>query len=81
MQIRRRSTLWFLLPVVFNVLGGIIAYFAIRDDDPKRAKSCLFLGIVLAAIPILLFVVPVLVGITILPHFMPHIPVQHYNYM
>lgn len=81
MQIRRRSTLWFLLPVVFNVLGGIIAYFAIRDDDPKKARSCLFLGIALAAIPVLLFVVPVLVGITILPHFMPRIPMQHMNYI
>ena len=81
MQVRRRSTLWFLLPVVFNLLGGIVAYFAIRDDDPKKARSCLFLGIVLAAIPILLFVVPVLVGITILPHFMPTIPMQHMNYI
>ena len=80
MQIRRRSTLWFLLPIVFNVLGGIVAYFAIRDDDPKRAKSCLLLGVVLATIPILLFVVPILIGITILPHFMPN-PVQHMNYV
>ena len=81
MQVRRRSTLWFLLPVVFNVLGGIVAYFAIRDDDPKKARSCLFLGIVLAAIPILLFVVPVVVGITVLPRFMPNIPMQHMNYI
>lgn len=81
MQIRRRSMLWFLLPVVFNVLGGIVAYFAIRDDDPKRARSCLLLGITLAAIPVLLFVVPLLVGIAVLPHFMPHVPLQHLNYM
>ncbi|NHI04063.1 hypothetical protein DYY67_1438 [Candidatus Nitrosotalea sp. TS] len=57
MQIRRRSSLWFLLPVVFNVLGGIVAYFVIRDDDPRKARSCLLLGIILAAIPILLFAV------------------------
>lgn len=81
MQIRRRSSLWFLLPVAFNILGGIVAYFAIRDDDPKKARSCLLLGIVLAAIPILLFAIPILIGITILPHFMPHIPMQHMNYM
>ena len=81
MQIRRRSTLWFLLPILFNVLGGIVAYFAIRDDDPKKAKSCLLLGLVLAAIPILLFVLPILIGITILPHFIPQIPMQHMNYI
>jgi hypothetical protein len=80
-QIKRRSSLWFLLPVVFNVLGGIVAYFVIRDDDPKKARSCLLLGIVLAAIPMLLVAVPILIGITILPHFMPYIPMQHMNYM
>lgn len=80
-QIRRRSSLWFLLPVVFNILGGIVAYFAIRDDDPKKAKSCLLLGIVLAAIPVLLFAIPILIGITILPHFMPHMSMQHMNYV
>ncbi|MGI0045626.1 MAG: hypothetical protein ACREBB_00350 [Nitrosotalea sp.] len=81
MQIRRRSSLWFLLPIAFNLLGGLVAYFVIRDDDPKKARSCLLLGILLAAIPVLLFVVPVLVGITILPHFMPQIPMHPMNYM
>ena len=81
MQIRRRSSLWFLLPIVFNFIGGIVAYFAIRDDDPRKARSCLLLGIILAAIPVLLFVVPILVGITVLPHLMPHMPLQHMNYV
>jgi len=80
-QIRRRSSLWFLLPVVFNILGGIVAYFVIRDDDPKKARSCLLLGIILAAIPVLLFAVPILIGIAILPHFMPPVNVPHMNYM
>lgn len=70
-----------MLPVAFNVLGGIVAYFVIRDDDPKKARSCLLLGILLAAIPVLLFVVPVLVGIAVLPHFMPHMSMQHMNYV
>ena len=81
MQIRRRSTLWFLLPIVFNILGGIIAYFVIREDDPKKARNCLLLGISIAAIPILLFIVPILVGVAILPHFMPHVSVPYMNYM
>ena len=81
MQIRRRSSLWFLLPIVFNFIGGIVAYFAIRDDDPRKARSCLLLGIILAGIPVLVFVVPILVGITFLPHIMPHMPLQHMNYV
>jgi len=81
MQVRRRSSLWFLLPIIFNIFGGLVAYFVIRDDDPKRARSCLLLGTILAAIPVLLFVVPILVGVTILPHLMPHMSVQHMNYI
>ena len=80
-QIRRRSSFWFLLPVIFNILGGLVAYFVIRDDDPRKARSCLLLGAILAAIPILLIAVPLLVGITILPHFMPHIAPTPMRYM
>ena len=30
----------------------MIAYFVIKDDDPKKAKNCLYLGIILTAIGI-----------------------------
>jgi len=64
---------------VFNVIGGIIAFFIIREDDPRKARNCLYLGIILAAIPILLVVVPLLVGITLIPHVIPpSVPNSHY---
>lgn len=44
---RPRSNLWFLLPIFFGIIGGVIAYFIIRNDDPKKAKNCLYLGIAL----------------------------------
>lgn len=71
MQVKRRSSFWFLLPILFNIIGGIIAFFVIREDDPKKARNCLFLGLILAAIPVLLIVVPILVGITLIPHVVP----------
>jgi heme/copper-type cytochrome/quinol oxidase subunit 2 len=71
MQVRGRSSFWFLLPIIFNIIGGIIAYFVIKEDDPKKAKNCLYLGLILAAIPVLLIVVPILVGITLIPHVVP----------
>ena len=77
MQVGRRSSLWFLLPIVFNVIGGIIAYFVIKEDDPKKAKNCLYLGLILAAIPVLLIVVPILIGISLLPH-LPNPSNMHY---
>ena len=79
MQVGRRSSLWFLLPIVFNVVGGIIAYFVIKEDDPKKAKNCLYLGLILAVIPILLIIVPILIGITLLPH-LPN-PTSNMHYM
>jgi hypothetical protein len=78
MEIKRRSSFWFLLPIAFNIIGGIIVYFIIKEDDPKKAKNCLYLGIILAAIPILLIVVPLLIGVSLLPHLTTPISNMHY---
>ena len=51
---KKRSAWWFLLPIFFTIFGGLIAYFAIRSDDSKRAKDCLLLGIILFAIPLVI---------------------------
>jgi hypothetical protein len=69
MEIRKRSSLWFLLPILFNIIGGVIAYFIIKDDDPSKAKNCLWLGIILSAISITIFLIPLLIGISLLPHW------------
>ncbi len=51
---RPRSNFWFLLPIFLGLIGGIIAYFVLRQDDPKKGKNCLYLGIVLAIIGMML---------------------------
>jgi hypothetical protein len=78
MQVKRRSSFWFLLPIIFNVAGGIIAFFVIREDDPKKAKNCLYLGLILAAIPILLIILPIFIGISLLPHLAHTSSNMHY---
>ena len=45
-----RSNFWFLLPIFLSLIGGIIAYFILRHDDPKKAKNCLYLGIILQVV-------------------------------
>ncbi|MFN3653955.1 MAG: hypothetical protein ACK4TO_01330 [Candidatus Nitrosotenuis sp.] len=67
MEVRRRSAWWFLLPILFNVIGGVIAYFVIKEDDPKRAKNCLLLGIILTVIGFAIFLIPILIGISLMP--------------
>lgn len=47
---RYRSRWWFILPFTFNLPGGVVAYMAIRHDDPDKAKSCLLLGIIILGI-------------------------------
>jgi len=44
---RERSDLWFLLPIFVGIIGGIVAYFVLRKDDPKKAKNCMYLALVL----------------------------------
>ncbi len=51
---KQRSNWWFLLPIFLGIIGGIIAYFVLRKDDPRKAKNCLYLGIVLAIVGIVL---------------------------
>ena len=48
-----RSRAWYLVPIFFGLIGGIIAYFAIRRDDPQKAKKCLWVGNILTVINII----------------------------
>ena len=57
---KSRSNWWYLLPIFLGIIGGIIAYFAIRKDDPPKAKKCIYLSLILLAVGIfldLLFIV------------------------
>ena len=49
-----RSNAWFLLPIFLGLIGGIIAFFILRHDDPRKARNCLYLGVVLMIIGLLL---------------------------
>ena len=38
------SKAWYLLPIFFNIIGGIIAYILLRSKDEKMAKNMLYVG-------------------------------------
>jgi uncharacterized membrane protein YvbJ len=44
------TSLWYLLPVCFSVLGGIIGYVAVKDENKKMADDLLIIGIVICII-------------------------------
>ena len=41
-----RSRWWYLLPILFGLIGSIIAYFAIRRDDMIKARTCICIAVV-----------------------------------
>jgi hypothetical protein len=51
---RERSAWWYLVPILFSIIGGIVAYFVIKNDDPQKAKNCLIIGIVMFFIGIVI---------------------------
>ena len=51
---KSRSSWWYLLPIFLGIIGGIIAYFAIRKDDLPKAKKCIYLSLILFAVGIFL---------------------------
>jgi FtsH-binding integral membrane protein len=57
-----RSNAWFLLPIFFGMIGGIIAFFILRRDDPRKARNCLYIGIIFMIIGIIL---NILIGLTV----------------
>ncbi len=46
----RKSRWWYLLPIFFGIIGGIIAYLIVKNDDKPLAKNCLYLGIILTVV-------------------------------
>ena len=51
-----RSRWWYLLPVFLGVIGGVIAWVALKSYDEKLAKNCLILGVSIHIIEIMIFV-------------------------
>ena len=54
---KTRSNAWFLLPIFFGMIGGIIAFLIIRKDDSRKARNCLYVGIVFMIMGIILNIV------------------------
>ena len=59
--IKKPSKAWYLLPICFWILGGIISYACLRKRDPGRARNTLILGSLFFG----MFIALVLVGSTI----------------
>ena len=50
----RVSGLWWLLPILFGWVGGLVAWLVNKDVDPQRARAMLVTGIVVTCVVFLL---------------------------
>ena len=48
-QEQARSDLWMLSGFFLGIAGGVLAYLAVRGDDPALARRCLYVGMAFTA--------------------------------
>ncbi len=53
-QTEKPSKLWYLVPIVFGLIGGLVSYIVIKDSDKEMARNMIIVGIVMAVVPFLL---------------------------
>jgi hypothetical protein len=58
----RPSTIWYLVSFLFGLIGGIVAYVAIKEKDERMANTCIAIGLV-----------TFLIGVGIMSQFYPSI--------
>ena len=51
----RPSSAWYLVPIFFSILGGIIGYVAVKDEDKGMANDLLGVGIVMFFLVLFVF--------------------------
>ena len=57
-EVVRHTAAWYLVPFFLGIIGGIIGYIVIKDDDKSMATNLLILGILMTfVIPIIIFLV------------------------
>lgn len=46
---KEKSPFWYILPLIFSIVGAIVAYYVLRKNDPTKARNCIWIGICLLA--------------------------------
>ena len=51
-----RSRMWYVLPIFLGIIGGVIAWFALRSTDGALAKNCVIVGLISSLLSVTLSV-------------------------
>jgi len=57
---KRPSKAWYLVPIFFGIVGGLVMYLVLKDTDRKMAKNGIILSIILTVV---IFAISVVVGV------------------
>jgi len=52
---KQPSSAWYLLPIFFGLIGGLIMFFVLKDEDKKMAKKGLIVGIIISVLGIIIY--------------------------
>ena len=61
------SGAWYLVPLFFGIIGGIIAWAVNKDKDPKRARNLLIFGLLWSIVPIIIIGIVLFYTLTVPP--------------
>lgn len=50
LYIEKPSALWYLVPFFFAIIGGLIGYVGVKDEDPIMAFNLIKVGIVMTLV-------------------------------
>jgi len=50
------SHFWYLVPIFFGWLGGVIGFFAVRGRDENKARNLFLVGLAVTFIPVIIII-------------------------
>lgn len=56
-ETKKGGAIYYLLPILLGIIGGIIGFIILKDDDQAFAKKLLIIGIVVTAITVIIGIV------------------------
>jgi len=54
-RVASRSGAWYLAPIFLGLIGGLVAWVVIRQDNPRMATNCVIVGLVITVLLSLLY--------------------------
>lgn len=52
---KRPSKAWYLIPIFFGIIGGLVMFLVLKDENRRMAKKGLILGIIMAVAGIIIY--------------------------